>query len=112
MSVRSELKSPSENDDDDFLDVENIIYYYCYTYGEMMHRQMTVESIKRYKRTCCRLRERDSADRSRSRITPRLHFVDGQICQTNERRSVNRIFRRRREIFHQVGFSLRSSPKM
>lgn len=31
----------------------------------------------------------DNVDRSRSRITLRLRFADGRICQTNERRSVN-----------------------
>jgi len=47
----------------------------------------------------------DSADRSRSRITLRLHFEDGRICQTNERRSVNRIRRRR-----VVGFFTSNRP--
>jgi len=86
--------------------VGNIIYY-CYNYGdEALVVRRWRKALNGRNTPAIGSGKRDNADRSRSRITPRLHFVDGQICQTNDRRSVNRIRRRRgHEIFQQAGFS-------
>lgn len=83
-------------------DEENIIIIYCYTYGGTARRKNDgKKALNGTNAPAVGPGKSDSADRSRSRITLRLHFADGRICQTNERRSVNRIRRRSRRV---VGF--------